>query len=946
MDTYRGSEWRKWDLHLHTASSYDSKYKGEDADTLLCKALHDNSISAVAITDHFIIDEKRIEHLREIAPDIVFFPGVELRTDKGANNLHLIIIFSEKTEVKILSEDFNAIMLREKAKQKDSDDTIYWAFEDIVNFAESHGGLISVHAGKKTNGIDKEISNALPINEAIKADIANNIHFFEVGNKKDIEEYHQYVFKDIEEKPIVICSDNHDPRNYIAKEDLWIKADLTFDGLKQCIFQPQERVFVGIIPPVLDRANKNERVCIDNISVSIVENAKNIDKVWFQFELPMNTGLVAVIGNKGSGKSAFSDIVGQLCKCNTMEYASFLNENRFRKMPKNYADDYIATIEWKDGHKEKISLSESSFDTTIEDAQYLPQKFIEEICNDIDNVFQQEIDKVIFSYVDKTEKGNASNLHELVENKALSINMEINRIKDELAKLNNNLIKLEQKKTTQYHIYVMDSYRKLLENLQRHDNAKPKEIKKPEPKEEDKFYQQQMKEINDKIVLVESDIRQKKERQAYLTTAIEDAEHLVVAISQFENNFNDIQNEIDQFLKKYEINSDDYKMELFTSKEKLNYLLSELRTEKKLVIENLNGDENKEGLHKQLDELKIEKDKLISMTDNEEKQYQKYLQDLSDWELARKGIVGDEETEDTLSFFEVEKNYIEEQLEEEYSKQRQCRASLLKQIFNFKKQLVEVYNSIYEPVAEEIKRLLGDWEDGVAFTAEVQKTDSDFQENVLSYINQKYAGVFKGKAEAQIKLERLIKRTEFDREDSILELVNDIMKVVDEDIDLSEKKVYNKGDFYNYLFGLDYVGVSFKLKMGGRDLEELSPGERGIVLLIFYLALSKNNTPIIIDQPEDNLDNQSVYNKLVPCICAAKKKRQVVIVTHNPNIAVACDAEQIVYCHMDKNVYAITYEAGAIENPEMKKHVVDVLEGTMPAFDLRKKKYFQTMISE
>ena len=58
--------------------------------------------------------------------------------------------------------------------------------------------------------------------------------------------------------------------------------------------------------------------------------------------------------------------------------------------------------------------------------------------------------------------------------------------------------------------------------------------------------------------------------------------------------------------------------------------------------------------------------------------------------------------------------------------------------------------------------------------------------------------------------------------------------------------------------------------------------------------------PIIIDQPEDNLDNQSVYNKLVPCICAAKQKRQVIIVTNNPNIAVACDAEQIVCCRMDK----------------------------------------------
>lgn len=177
---------------------------------------------------------------------------------------------------------------------------------------------------------------------------------------------------------------------------------------------------------------------------------------------------------------------------------------------------------------------------------------------------------------------------------------------------------------------------------------------------------------------------------------------------------------------------------------------------------------------------------------------------------------------------------------------------------------------------------------------------------------------------------------------SVLELVNDVLTVIDEDIDLSEKKVANKLEFYNYLFGLDYIGVSFKLKMSGRSLEELSPGERGIVFLIFYLALSKNKTPIVTDQPEDNLDNQSVYNKLVPCICAAKKKRQVIIVTHNPNIAVACDAEQIIYCNMDKNQYAVTYEAGAIENQEVKKHVVDVLEGTMPAFNLRKKKYLQT----
>ena len=153
------------------------------------------------------------------------------------------------------------------------------------------------------------------------------------------------------------------------------------------------------------------------------------------------------------------------------------------------------------------------------------------------------------------------------------------------------------------------------------------------------------------------------------------------------------------------------------------------------------------------------------------------------------------------------------------------------------------------------------------------------------------------------------------------------------------KKIQNRQDFYDFLYGIDYLGVKFKLKMGKRNLTELSPGERGLVLLIFYLALSKESKPIIIDQPEDNLDNQSVYKKLVPCIQKAKQRRQVIIVTHNPNIAIACDAEQIIYSRMEKNTCQIQYESGAIENAEIKKHIVDVLEGTIPAFDLRRKKY-------
>ncbi len=93
MQNSVGSLWNRWDLHLHTASSYDYHYKGNDADEKICETLRRNNIKAVAITDHFIIDETRINNLRLLAPDIKFFPGVELRTDKGSNNLHVILIF-------------------------------------------------------------------------------------------------------------------------------------------------------------------------------------------------------------------------------------------------------------------------------------------------------------------------------------------------------------------------------------------------------------------------------------------------------------------------------------------------------------------------------------------------------------------------------------------------------------------------------------------------------------------------------------------------------------------------------------------------------------------------------------------------------------------------------------------------------------------------------------
>lgn len=934
-----GSEWHRWDLHVHTASSYDSHYRSDDADILLCKALHDNGISAVAITDHFKIDEKRIQHLRTLAPDIVFFPGVEMRTDKGANNLHLIIFFSDKPNIETLSADFEAIMLRQKAKSADSNDTIYWTFDDIVNFAKERGGLISIHAGKKTNGIDKEISNALPVKEAIKADIASNVDFFEVEKKEDIDDYYKHVFRDIEEKPIILCSDCHDPRHYECKENLWIKANLTFEGLKQCLYQPRERVYVGVIPPALDRAIKNEKSNIKSISVHRKGNPKNTVTNWFDFELPLNTGLISIIGNKGSGKSALSDIIGHLCKCTTMHSASFLNQTRFRRLPKNYADDYVATIHWGDAHSESLSLSTSEYNTTIEDAQYLPQQYIEEVCNDIGSEFQSEIDKVIFSYVDKTERGNSKDLGELVANKSNAIEMTLQKLKNEMNVINDLLIKLEEKKTSQYKIHIYDSLQKMKETLERHNNSKPSEVKKPDKREESADYQKNLQEINDSIDQIEKQISQNREKLTMINITLDDSNQLIAKLELLESNVQDINKLIAEFLTKHPLENVESEALLRTPKERILQYVKKLNADKVCIQDTLNGTTIELGLTTKLKQAKVAKTALISTADGEEKRYQKYLADTSEWENQRNAIIGNETTENSLIYFQSELDYLNKQLDADYEAVKEQRDAKIKELFALKGKLVGVYEQIYSPIENEIAKLLGGLEESIEFTAEIQLSHAEFAEEILSLISQKYAGIFKGRTEALNRMSQLIRETEFNNVESVISFVHNVLVAVDEDIDNSTKKIPDKKALYTLLNNLDYIGVSFKLKMGGRDLEEISPGERGIVLLIFYLALSQNNIPIIIDQPEDNLDNQSVYTKLVPCICAAKRKRQVIIVTHNPNIAIACDAEQVVYCHMDKSTHMINYSAGAIEDANIKRHVVDVLEGTMPAFNLRKKKY-------
>lgn len=592
---------------------------------------------------------------------------------------------------------------------------------------------------------------------------------------------------------------------------------------------------------------------------------------------------------------------------------------------------------WADGEKRSSSLAAYQGDIPLEDAQYLPQKYIEDVCNDFEDVFQKEIDKVIFSYVDKTERGEAQNLDELVRMKSKPLEIRFQNARTKLKDINRRIISLENKQTQEYRKSLSDSLNKAVETLKRHEKSKPLAVEKPESKDSNDDYQNKLIQLNQNIDGAKEKIQNINDKISSINSFVDDVKTIAAQITLLKTQFEEIQRKVDTLSTKYSLNKEDYTFTLDTPDEYFDELINKSEKDKLELQAALSNP--KDGLTLLLSQYEAEKSALISSADAEEKSYQKYLKDLEEWNRKRAEIIGNKDSEGSVEFYKYALNYIDTMLIPEYEELVSERDEISKSLYEGIVELSHIYQSIYAPIQGEISELLGDLEDNVEFHAEVFMQDANIASNVLRFINQKYNGKYGRSHNSLQEIENRVKTTDFADEKEAIAFIHDLAEVITSDFETAEKRVYNRQEFYDFIFGLEYIGVNFKLKMGNHPLEELSPGERGIILLIFYLALSKESKPIIIDQPEDNLDNQSVYNKLVPCICKAKQKRQVIIVTHNPNIAVACDAEQIVYCEMDKERNQIRYVSGAIENPTIRNHVVDVLEGTMPAFDLRRLKY-------
>jgi DNA repair protein SbcC/Rad50 len=317
MSTAIGSTWKKWDLHFHSTISYDYEDNSVSSKEII-ETLISKDISVVAITDHHCINNEKIKELQKLGRDyITILPGIEFLSDaRGDEPIHFIAIFSETCDIDFIWKQLESRCEIKKIQgEGKKHNEIYCHLFDTIKLIKELNGIVSIHAGSKSNSIEN-ITHSLKHSLAQKEDIAAAIDIFELGKEDDLEDYKSKVIPYLEKKigktiPIIICSDNHNIKSYSVKQNLWIKAEPTFEGLKQILFEPKYRIHIGeaspINPPI--RINK---VTFDFPTDAIFEN--EIFCLAGKREIEFSPNFTCIIGGRGTGKSTILNLIHEKLK--------------------------------------------------------------------------------------------------------------------------------------------------------------------------------------------------------------------------------------------------------------------------------------------------------------------------------------------------------------------------------------------------------------------------------------------------------------------------------------------------------------------------------------------------------------------------------------------------------------------------------------------------------
>lgn len=894
----RGSEWRKWDLHIHTPASFHWEGQKFNSDPNspentrlideMIRALNAAEPAAFAIMDYWTFDgwfalKRRLAQLGAPKLEKTVFPGIELRLVAPMDaRLNAHVLFSNEIDDQVL-HDFRAglnvalidrplsdyslkclarhvgeDLLRQKGFSKENVDSI----DDIALKAGSTIAEISCESYKQAirNVPNQMALGFMPFNTNDGlADVKWQEHYsyvlglfdtspiFETRtpdlwaafaavetdtNKKWIRDF-QRALSNVP-RLAVSGSDAHrftgEPGNndrrgygdYPSGKATWIKANPTFEGLKQAIKEPAKRSFIGATPPKRQLVSENKSRFIEKLEVNKPVGASLTDSWLDQTELHLNHDLVAIIGNKGSGKSALADIAALLGNSKQSHHFSFLKQNRFRGKTGEPANHFNAKVTWGDGKELEKNLNENPATENVELVKYIPQGHFEELCNahvsGQSDAFEKELRSVIFSHADDSIRLGSHDFDQLIEKQESSHRSKLESYRSALHKVNEQVAYLESQMT--------DEARKILEELLAQKqrlldelkNVKPEEVPEPtsELTDEQQKVAEQLASIGQKLETLQQQHESNREELTKLAAKKKACKNIGAgfdivkrAVSQFSSEFRsdaqllglDVEN-----LVKLEIDEK---------------VISDLESacanrDNELKQSQLSIDTNKQS-------LTDKKTPLNAQLNAPQQAFQQYKEQLKAWEEKKTALLGSKDEPDTFEGVKHRKSQLD-QLPSQRQELLEKRLELTRQIFIALDEQKENREALFEPVQSLIQSnaLIRD-EYKLQFRAELSSTTDQISNKLFSIVKQA-SGEFRGESESLSVIKELMDRNDLNNEDSLINFIQELYQKLEDasknpaGIASLLRKDRSSNEVYDLIFGLSYLEPRYTLMFQGAHI--------------------------------------------------------------------------------------------------------------------------------
>lgn len=972
----------------------------------MISAINGSDPAVFVLMDYWTFDgwfalRKRLEDVDAPTLNKKVFPGIELRLvspTKYRLNAHVIfsdditnqdlINFKAKLEVALINQPLSDECLIRLAREKIGNDLLIekgFKPDDVKTDTK-----IALKAGSTvaeiTEATYRDAINRVPDGKAIgfmpwdthdglaKADwkthyayvigLMNTSPIFETrrqdlwaafsGIKTDENSEWFDAFQmalDSQPRLAVSGSDAHSYNDYgkfPSGRSTWIKADPTFLGLLQAIKEPGKRSYIGARPQKIDELAENKTYFIEHVEIKKTKESQ-ISEHWLaDIKVPLNADLVAIIGNKGSGKSALADVIALLGNSRQKAHFSFLKKGRFQGRSGEPAKHFIGKIAWFDGSVGERNLNDDLHEDKVELIRYIPQGHFESLCNDLvsgrsNNEFERELRKVIFSHAGDEIRLGAHDFDQLIEKQESSVRDQLGEFRKELKKLNQEIAWMEAQLQPDLRRSLQELLSLKQKQIEEHNKIKPEVATKPS--EQLTAEQQQastsLEVIANKLKEIEARLLANTNSQALLAAKSKAIQAVRERLRILERQYKQFDDETAKDLEILGLNLPQIAT-LTIHGQALDQLGVDIPQQRQSLLDNATQD----VAAKQL--LLAEQSTLSAKLNAPQLLYQQKLKAIELWEDKLRELIGTDDTPESLKGLEARITQLD-MLPSMLNEKKGGRLRLSEEIFDILDTQRKAREELFKPVQDLIKSNSLIREDyKLQFQATLGGSSEVLASSLFELIKQN-SRQFKGE-DAFATVRKLYEQFDLNKKEGCFgflaslheQIINAAKGESNEAIGIASilRKDKQASEVYDLLFGLSFLEPRYSLLFQDTQIEQLSPGQRGALLLIFYLLVDKGRTPIILDQPEENLDNETVVNLLVPVLSEAKRRRQIIMVTHNPNLAVVCDAEQVIHSSFDrKNLSRISYVSGSIENPVINVHVVNVLEGTKPAFDNRRIKY-------